>query len=194
MNKDPMQSIASSLKLLAGMQILPAILFSILLIVFMVDQISSQKRRAYLEKPVAYPIRMAGKPIPEKYSSVKPVSLEFEGMTDMGSTCIINLRLLNPTDQPVVYVVRSGSNPFHLIQTKKNGYWADHKIGWFICGNSQRQTVFINSKESTLTSVEVEKDLFPIKIGMEYANGDLAEQTVWSEPIELDQVRERRIN
>jgi len=190
MKKDPMESIASSLKLLAGMQILPVILFSLLLVLLMVDNFSSKQRRATLEKPIAYPIRMGGKPIPEEYSAVKTVSLEFEGMTDMGNTRIINLRLINPTDQPVVYVVRSGSNPFHLIQTEKDGKWVDHKIGWFICGNSQRQTVFINSKESTLTSVEVEKDLFPVKIGMEYANGNLAEQIVWSEPIELDQISE----
>jgi hypothetical protein len=86
--------------------------------------------------------------------------------------------------------VRSGSNPFHLIQTKKEGKWVDHKINWFICENSQRQMVCVNPGESAQTSVEVESDLFPVKIGMEYADGKLAEQTVWSRPIERDQTKE----
>ena len=190
MKIDPTQSIARSIKTLIWLIALPTIVFSIFFVIMIVDHFSRASLRAESNKPLAYPIRMAGKPIPEDYSALKNVSLKVESMGNLGNTRIINLRLINPTDQPVVYVVHSGSNPYHLIQTQKDGKWVDLKNYWFVCGNSQRRTVCINPNESAQTSVEIDTDLFPVKIGMEYANGTLAEQTVWAEPIELDQIRE----
>ncbi len=190
MKNDPTQSIARNLKILIWIVAIPSILFSALFVTLTVDHFSSAKRRATSRLPTAHPIRLLGEPLPQKYNKTSKVSLKPEGTTKTGKSQIITLRLINPSSFPVVYIARSQSNPYHLIKKKIENKWVNHDINWFVCGTSRQESVVINPNESILITVEIDNDLFPVKIGIKHAHGEKREQEIWSSSIELNNNKE----
>jgi len=121
--------------------------------------------------------------IPKEHANKRAICLPLDSRSKNDDYHTINVRLINPTSTPITFTGYSESSPWYKIQKWENGKWVGHNVGWF-CGTGLRQCV-IPSARSSVIPVHVQADLFPIRVGVEYARGKKREQEiVWSARIE----------
>ena len=123
-------------------------------------------------------------PILATYLKETVVSLKLESRSKTDTYHTLNLRLINPASSSVTFTGYSESSPWYKIQKWVEGRWVDHPVGWF-CGTGLRPCL-IPSGHSSVIPVHVQDDIFPLRVGIEYAEGETEEvgQVVWSAKIE----------
>jgi hypothetical protein len=96
----------------------------------------------------------------------------------------IELLLANRSGERITFRGYNETQPWYRIQRLVDGKWQNHRVGWF-CGTGLRQCE-ITAGKSTLIPVSVRKDIYPVRIGVDYGLGssENEDRTVWSAQIE----------
>ena len=92
----------------------------------------------------------------------------------------ISVRLANRSGKALRFRGYDETQPWYRIQRFVEGKWVDHQVGWF-CGTGLRQCEIPTGK-SSLIPVSVQKDLYPIRVGVTYGLGPKPpeDRTVWT--------------
>jgi hypothetical protein len=127
-------------------------------------------------------------PIPNPYANETAVCLKLESRKADGKGQTFYMRLVNPTDKPLLFSGYSEQSPLYRIQVLVQGkLWMEHQTsrGW--CGTGLRECV-IPPGQSSLIPVRINDLVYPIKIGVGYKQkaGNSERFVIWSERIEED--------
>ena len=124
--------------------------------------------------------------IPKEHAGEKAVAIKLEGLKQVGERLAmqVTLRIINPTDKPVIFTGYSEASPITKTQHLKDGKWVDEKQ-LLRCGTGLRSCT-IAPGQSAVFNAAVYGETMPTRFGIAYRTSEKQPKTqdVWSEKIE----------
>ncbi len=121
--------------------------------------------------------------IPKAYAEDKAVAIKIESLVRANGFYQMKLRIINPTEKPVVFTGYSESSPVIKVQHWKDDKWVDERRV-LRCGTGLRACT-IAPGQSAVFGASLEGDKLPSRIGLVHAHGEKERDlSVWSEKIE----------
>ncbi len=126
-------------------------------------------------------------PIPIRYEEISSVQLIWEPISDGSDEYFLNfikVRLLNPASSTIRFQGYSSDSPQYRMQRWVDGAWVEHRVVR-TCGTGLGQYSIPPGRSSVIT-VHVTENWFPIRIGVVYSRGwkEKGDLIVWSEKID----------